>query len=138
MAFLVEKAELYSEDALRAVNLLIFVAYALLHVHTLRLYANRLDKWQRQVVLWAGNFLVVFVNLLAVLIGMRVGTPAFGGEELLVRYFGWESSPLVYVSMLLLLLVLVAPSVVTTLGRARLPKEANGGGSKEAGAGDEK
>ena len=115
MAFLVEKADLYDDD-LRALNYLIFLAFAALHIHTLRLYASGLGSWRRQVALWAGNFVVVLVNLLAVLIGLLVKDAPFGGADLLVRYFGWQSSPLVYVTMLLLFLVVVAPTVIAALG----------------------
>ena len=114
-AFLVEKAGLYT-DPLQPQNYLIFLAFVVLYLHTLRLYIAKGGKG-REVVLWTGNLIVAILALLSALVGLL--PPEFGGSvgtEFLVDYFGSKSSLLVYITMLLLFLVMVAPAVVRGIG----------------------
>ena len=114
-AYLVEKVELYN-DPLLSLDYLILMGFVVLYLHILRLYAGKLDDKRRniasigQVIAWA-------LTCSAALVGPLVGLGWVGdsGTEFLVRYFGSKSSLLVYITMLLLFLVMVAPAAVRRL-----------------------
>ena len=114
-AYLLEKVELYSGQLL-SFDHLILMAFVVLYLHILRLYAGKLDDKRRniasigQVIAWA-------LTCSAALVGPLVdlGWLSDSGTELLVRYFGSKSSLLVYITMLLLFLVMVAPAAVRRL-----------------------
>lgn len=115
-AFLVEKVELYN-DPLRPLNYFIFLAFVVLYLHVLRLYMGGLGIKGQNVVPMIGHAVVAVLGGLAALVSFLkgVGWLGDGGAELLVRHFGSESSLLVYITMLLLFLVMVAPAVVRRL-----------------------
>ena len=118
-AFLLEKAELYS-DPLQLLNYLIFLAFVVLYLHVLRLYTRSADKAQK-VVLWTGNLIVVVLTLLSALAGLLGGLGFHAGVDVLVPCFGSKSSLLVYITMLLLFLVMIAPDVVRRILGASRP-----------------
>ena len=111
-AFLVEKAGLYN-DPLQPLNYVIFLAFVVLYLHALRLYMATQGKG-RQAMLWTGNLIVVILNILSALISLFAGLGI--GTDLLLYSFGSKSSLLLYIAMLLLFLVMVAPTVVRGLG----------------------
>lgn len=115
-AFLVEKVELYN-DPLRPLNYFILLAFVVLYLHVLRLYIGSLGAKGQNVVPMIGHAVVAVLGGLAALVSFLkgVGWLGDGGAELLVRHFGSESSLLVYITMLLLFLVMVAPAVVRRL-----------------------
>lgn len=115
-AFLVEKTELYTDELL-PLNYIILLAFVVLYLHILRWYTSGSDGKRRKIVLWAGNLVVAMLALLSALVGPLATKTAWfgGGADLLVEYFGWKSSLLVYITMLLLFLVMVAPAAVRWL-----------------------
>lgn len=116
-AFLVEKTALYTDELL-PMNYLIFLAFVVLYLHILRLYAPRLGDRGRQITLWTGNLIVIGLSLLSTLAGSVAGSDldwSGSGGALLVDYFGSKSSVLKYIGMLMLLLVMVAPAAVRRL-----------------------
>lgn len=119
-SFLWEKQQLYEADPLLPLNFLIFLAFIVLHMHMFRLHVLRLDDRKQQVVLGAGNLIVGVLALLSASIGSlaksNTGWLADGGHHL-VSWFGSQSSLLVYITMLLLVLVMIAPDVIRRLLR---------------------
>ena len=115
-AFLVEKVELYN-DPLLPLNYLIFLAFVVLYLHMLRLYMGRLGVKRRNIAPMIGHVIVAVLGGAAAFVSLLkdMGWSGDGGAELLVSYFGSESSLLVYITMLLLFLVMVAPAVVRRL-----------------------
>lgn len=115
-AFLVEKVELYN-DPLRPLNYFIFLAFVVLYLHVLRLYMGSLGVKGQNAVPMAGHAVAAVLGGLAALVSFLkgMGWLGDGGAGLLVRHFGSESSLLVYITMLLLFLVMVAPAVVRRL-----------------------
>ena len=114
-AFLVEKVELYN-DPLLPLNYLIFLAFVVLYLHMLRLYMGRLGVKKWNIVLMTGHVIVAVLTSSAALVSLVADMGLRGGgAELLVRYFGSKSSLLVYITMLLLFLVMIAPAVVRRL-----------------------
>lgn len=116
-AFLAEKAELYN-DPLLPLNYLIFLAFVVLYLHILRLHVREPEGkawgvWNFVVLI--GNVIVVILTSLAAVVGPLAEWVGGRGGEILVRYFGSESSLLVYITMLLLFLVMVAPATVRRL-----------------------
>ena len=110
-AFLVEKVELYSTDPLHLLNYLVFLAFVVLQLHVLRLYMNGLNGVgfeKRSVALWTP-----MVYLLSALASLPEHVDTFDiVADTLVRYFGHDSSPWIYITILLLLLFTIAPDVV--------------------------
>lgn len=117
ITFLVEKAELYGNDPLLLLNYLIFLAFVVLYLHALRWYMNGPEGKRRNAVSLTGHVIVAILTCLAAVVGLLadVGLLDRDGTKLLVRYFGSESSLLVYITMLLLFLVMVAPAIVRRL-----------------------
>jgi len=115
-AYLVEKVELYSGQLL-SFDHLILMAFVVLYLHILRLYIGKLDDKRRniasigQVIAWGLTCSAALVGPLA-----DMGWVGDSGTEFLVSYFGSKSSLLVYITMLLLFLVMVAPAAVRRLG----------------------
>ena len=113
-AFLAEKVELYN-DPLLPLNYLIFLAFVVLYLHILRLHVREPEGKAWGVwnfVVLTGN---VIVAILAAVLGPLAEWVGGRGAELLIRYFGSGSSLLVYITMLLLFLVMVAPATVRRL-----------------------
>ena len=133
-AFLVEKVELYN-DPLLPLNYLIFLAFVVLYLHMLRLYMGRLGVKGRNIVPMAGHVIVAILTSSAALVSLLAdaGWLRGGGAELLVRYFGSESSLLVYITMLLLFLVMVAPAAVRRLGGYPEPQASENSGNPGQG-----
>ena len=119
-SFLWEKQQLYEADPLLPLNFLIFLGFIVLHMHMFRLQVLRLDDRKQQVVLGAGNLIVGVLALLSASIGSlaksNTGWLADGGHHL-VSWFGSQSSLLVYITMLLLVLAMIAPDVIRRLLR---------------------
>ena len=115
-AYLVEKVELYN-DPLLSLDYLILMGFVVLYLHILRLYAGKLDD-KKRIIVSIGQMIAWILTCSAALVGPLVGLGWLGdsGTELLVRYFGSKSSLLVYITMLLLFLVMVAPAAVRRLG----------------------
>lgn len=115
-AFLVEKVELYN-DPLLPLNYLIFLAFVVLYLHMLRLYMGKLGVKRQNIVPMAGHVIVAVLTSSAALVSLLAdaGWLRGSGAELLVHSFGSQSSLLVYITMLLLFLVMVAPAVVRRL-----------------------
>ena len=115
-AFLVEKVELYN-DPLLPLNYLIFLAFVVLYLHMLRLYMGKLGVKRQNIVPMAGHMIVAVLTSSAALVSLLAdaGWLRGSGAELLVHSFGSQSSLLVYITMLLLFLVMVAPAVVRRL-----------------------
>ena len=114
-AYLVEKVELYSGQLL-SLDHLILMAFVVLYLHILRLYIGKLEDRRRNIAS-IGHAVAWVLTCSAALVGPIVDKGWLGdsGTELLVRYFGSKSSLLVYITMLLLFLVMVAPAVVRRL-----------------------
>ena len=114
-AYLVEKVELYN-DPLLSLDYLILMGFVVLYLHILRLYAGKLDD-KKRIIVSIGQVIAWILTCSAALVGPLVGLGWLGdsGTELLVRYFGSKSSLLVYITMLLLFLVMVAPAAVRRL-----------------------
>ena len=114
-AYLVEKVELYSGQLL-SLDHLILMAFVVLYLHILRLYIGKLADRRRNIAS-IGHAVAWVLTCSAALVGPIVDKGWLGdsGTELLVRYFGSKSSLLVYITMLLLFLVMVAPAVVKRL-----------------------
>ena len=117
IAFLSEKVELYSSDPLQGLNYLIFLAFVVLYLHALRWHMSGPGGKRRNAVPLTGHVIVVILTCSSAVVGLLadVGLLDRDGTKLLVRYFGSESSLLVYITMLLLFLVMVAPAIVRRL-----------------------
>ena len=113
-SFLVEKVKLYTDDLL-SFNYLIFLAFVVLYIHILQWYTSGPEGKERKVVLWAGNLIVAMLALLSAMVGPLAKAGWFDGADILVQYFGWKSSPPIYIAMLLLFLVMIAPAAVRRL-----------------------
>ena len=113
--FLVEKMDLYN-DPLLTLNFLIFFAFVVLYLHMLHLYVRGLRSKIWNLVSLTGHVIVAVVTCLAAVLGPLIDAGwLVSGKAILIPYFGSESSLLVYITMLLLFLVMVAPAVVKRL-----------------------
>lgn len=114
-AYLVEKVELYSGQLL-SFDHLILMAFVVLYLHILRLYIGKLDD-KKRIIASFGQVIAWGLTCSAALVGPLVGMGWVGdsGTKLLVLLFGSQSSLLVYITMLLLFLVMVAPAAVRRL-----------------------
>ena len=114
-AYLVEKVDLYSGQLL-SLDYLILIAFVVLYLHILRLYIGRLEDKRRNIAS-IGHAIAWVLTCSAALVGPIVDKGWLGdsGTEFLVQYFGSKSSLLVYITMLLLFLVMVAPAAVRRL-----------------------
>ena len=127
IAYLVEKAELYSNADLQAVDYPIFIAFSSLYVCAAWLLCTKEFETQRlqQVVSWGGSIVVLIVNVLTVLVNKDI----LKMQDSLTQLFGLESSMRHYFIMLILFFVLAASMLIKGMVR---------GDSKEAGVGDER
>ena len=114
-AYLVEKVDLYSGQLL-SLDYLILMAFVVLYLHIMRLYIGKLEDRRRNIAS-IGHAVAWVLTCSAALVGPIVDKGWLGdsGTEFLVQYFGSKSSLLVYITMLLLFLVMVAPAAVRRL-----------------------
>ena len=98
------------------------------------MYAGKLDD-KKRIIVSIGQVIAWILTCSAALVGPLVGLGWLGdsGTELLVRYFGSKSSLLVYITMLLLFLVMVAPAAVRRLGGYPEPQASENSGNPGQG-----